>query len=140
MTDLNLWDCLGRVKFVYIAKFHSNDLVISSHSREGKTPSYSQINTVYVTQGYIYFFERNNSQVSRSFLVKKTCLLTLTCILCTSLIRHFSVINTIIQITVQIRRNKKDIFPYICLKNICGDCSNKASSTVLIKGHNICLN
>ena len=29
-----------------IAKFHETDLDIWSHSREGKTPSYSQINTV----------------------------------------------------------------------------------------------
>ena len=42
--DLDLWDCLGRVKF--IVKFHRTDLVICSHSREGKTLSNSQINTV----------------------------------------------------------------------------------------------
>ena len=29
-----------------LAKFHRADLVICSHSREGKTTSYSQINTV----------------------------------------------------------------------------------------------
>ena len=29
-----------------IAKFLRTDLVICSHSREGETPSYSQINTV----------------------------------------------------------------------------------------------
>ena len=29
-----------------IAKFHRTDLVICSHSREGRTPSYSQINMV----------------------------------------------------------------------------------------------
>ena len=29
-----------------IAEFHENDLVICSHSREGTTPSYSQINMV----------------------------------------------------------------------------------------------
>ena len=40
--DLDLWDFLGRVKL--IAKFHRTDLVICSHSREGKTPSYSRIN------------------------------------------------------------------------------------------------
>ena len=42
--DLDLWGCLGRVKF--IAKFHRTDLVICSHSKEGTTPSYSRINTV----------------------------------------------------------------------------------------------
>ena len=42
--DLDLWDCLGMVKL--ISKFHRTDSVISSHSREGKTPSYSRINTV----------------------------------------------------------------------------------------------
>ena len=35
------------------AKFHRTDLVICSHSREGKTPSYSKINTVF---GYITGF------------------------------------------------------------------------------------
>ena len=43
-TDLDLWDCLGRVKL--IAKFHRTDLVICSHSREEKNLSYSRINTV----------------------------------------------------------------------------------------------
>ena len=33
-------------KTCIIAKFHWTDLVICSHSRKGKTPSYSQINTV----------------------------------------------------------------------------------------------
>ena len=33
-------------KTYIIAKFHRTDLVICSHSREGKTPSYSQMNTV----------------------------------------------------------------------------------------------
>ena len=32
-----------------IANFHGNDLVICSDSREGKSPSYSQINTVLVS-------------------------------------------------------------------------------------------
>ena len=45
-TDLDLWDYLGRVKLVMIAKFHRDYLVICSHSGEGKTLSYSQINTV----------------------------------------------------------------------------------------------
>ena len=45
--DLDLWDCLGKVKL--IAKLHRTDLVICSHSREGKSPSYSQINTVCYT-------------------------------------------------------------------------------------------
>ena len=39
--DLDLWDCLGRVK---LAKFHTTDLVICSHSMEGKTLSLSPIN------------------------------------------------------------------------------------------------
>ena len=42
--DLNVWDCLRRVKL--IAKLHRTDLIICSHSREGKTLSYSHINTV----------------------------------------------------------------------------------------------
>ena len=36
--DLDLWDCL--------AKFHGTDLVILSHSRGAKAPSYSRINMV----------------------------------------------------------------------------------------------
>ena len=47
--DLDLWDCLGWVKSI-IAKFHWTYLVNCSHSREGKTPSYSQINMVYLRQ------------------------------------------------------------------------------------------
>ena len=34
------------VKLVLQEKFHKTDLVICSHSRERKTPSYSLINTV----------------------------------------------------------------------------------------------
>ena len=34
-TDLDFWDCLGRVKL--ILKFQRTDLVICSHSRERKT-------------------------------------------------------------------------------------------------------
>ena len=34
-----------------MVKFHRTDVVICSHSREGKTLSYSQINTVY--QGFL---------------------------------------------------------------------------------------
>ena len=46
--DLDLRDCLGRVKIGILAKFHRTDLVIWCHSiGEKKTPSYSQINTVY---------------------------------------------------------------------------------------------
>ena len=41
ITDLDLWDGNGN-----IAIFHRTDLVICSHSREEKTPSYSQIITV----------------------------------------------------------------------------------------------
>ena len=33
---LDLLDCLGRVKLVFVAKFHRTDLVTCSHSREGK--------------------------------------------------------------------------------------------------------
>ena len=48
--DLDLWDCLGRTnrkdKTHIITKFHRRDFVICSHSREGKTPSYSQINKI----------------------------------------------------------------------------------------------
>ena len=39
--DLDLWDCLGSVKTRITAKFHMTDLVIFSHSREGKIRSYS---------------------------------------------------------------------------------------------------
>ena len=35
-----------KVKTCIIAKFHRLDLVICNHSREGKNPFYSQINTV----------------------------------------------------------------------------------------------
>ena len=41
--NLDLQDCLGSVSHI-IGKFHRTDLVICSHSGEGKTPSYSQIN------------------------------------------------------------------------------------------------
>ena len=37
--DLDLWDCLGRVKQCIIVKLHRTDLVICSHSKEGKIPS-----------------------------------------------------------------------------------------------------
>ena len=43
MVTLDLWDCSGRVK---MQKSHWIDLVINSHSREGKTLSYSRINIV----------------------------------------------------------------------------------------------
>ena len=45
-----------------VAKFHRTDSVICSHSREGKTLSYSQINTVSVgvvqlcKRVYMFFF------------------------------------------------------------------------------------
>ena len=39
--DLDLWDCLGRVRLVL-----RNDILISRHSKEAKTPSYSGINMV----------------------------------------------------------------------------------------------
>ena len=44
--DLDLWDCFRKGKTSIIAKFLTTDLVICSHSREGETPSYNQINTV----------------------------------------------------------------------------------------------
>ena len=34
-TDLDLWDCLRKVKTCIIAKFHRTYLAICSHSREG---------------------------------------------------------------------------------------------------------
>ena len=50
-TDLNLWDCGSRSLGIFrngetriIAKFHRTDCVTCSHSREGKTPSYSRVN------------------------------------------------------------------------------------------------
>ena len=36
-------------KNLIITKFHRTDLVICSHSREGKIPSYSQINMVLIS-------------------------------------------------------------------------------------------
>ena len=36
-TDLDLWDCLGKVKTCIMAKFHRTDLVTCSHSSEGRT-------------------------------------------------------------------------------------------------------
>ena len=45
--DLDLWDCLGRVKIGIIAKFHMTDLAIWSHSIGTKSPSYSRKNTVF---------------------------------------------------------------------------------------------
>ena len=44
-TDLDLWNCLGRVKLV-IQQNYGIDLVCCNHSREGKTSSYSRINMV----------------------------------------------------------------------------------------------
>ena len=44
--DLDLWDRLRKSKIHIMAKFHWTDLVIRSHSREGHTLFYSQINTV----------------------------------------------------------------------------------------------
>ena len=45
-TDLDLWDCLGRLKWI-IAQIHRTGIVTCSHSTEDNTPSYSRINTVY---------------------------------------------------------------------------------------------
>ena len=47
--DLNLWDCFGWKETHSKAKFCRTDLVICSHSREGKPPSYSRINMVELT-------------------------------------------------------------------------------------------
>ena len=46
-TDLDLWDCFGRITlvFIVIAKFHRADLDIWGQSREGKPLSNCQINT-----------------------------------------------------------------------------------------------
>ena len=44
--DLDLWDCLGRVKLILQQNF-SELILICSHSRESKTPSFSRINIVY---------------------------------------------------------------------------------------------
>ena len=41
--NLDLLDCIGRVRLVLYSKI---DLLICSHSREGKSPSYIRINTV----------------------------------------------------------------------------------------------
>ena len=46
--DLDLWDCLERLKF-----FQRTDLVICCHSKERKTPSFSRINTVGVEQSTV---------------------------------------------------------------------------------------
>ena len=46
--DLDLWDCLGRVKLILQQKLHRTDLIICTHSRERNTPSYSRINTVFL--------------------------------------------------------------------------------------------
>ena len=44
--DLDLWDCLGRVKLM--TDLTMTDFLIFSHSREGKILSYSRINMVTV--------------------------------------------------------------------------------------------
>ena len=54
--DIDLWDCLGRVKTCIIAKFHKTDLAICSYSREGKTPSHSRINMVCFILGILEMF------------------------------------------------------------------------------------
>ena len=41
--DLDLWNCLGKVKFLSQQSFN---LVYWGHSRKGKIPSYSRINAV----------------------------------------------------------------------------------------------
>ena len=45
-TDLNIWVCFKQGKICVIAKLHTTDLFICSHSRERKTPSCSRINMV----------------------------------------------------------------------------------------------
>ena len=48
--DLDLWNSFNRKsKTRSTAKLHRTDLVICTHSREGKTQSYSRINTVSVS-------------------------------------------------------------------------------------------
>ena len=42
-----------------IAKFLRTDLVICSHSRKGKNPSYSQINTVYGNFSHFSAIKKN---------------------------------------------------------------------------------
>ena len=44
--DLDLWDLVRKGKTCIIANFHKTDVVICSHSREGKTLSYRGINTL----------------------------------------------------------------------------------------------
>ena len=46
-TDLVLWDCYGKVKLVLQQNYIGLFLVICSHSREGKTPFYSQTNSIH---------------------------------------------------------------------------------------------
>ena len=46
-TDLDIWDSLGRVNSYYSKIAKKTDLVICTHSREGKTPSFSRINMVF---------------------------------------------------------------------------------------------
>ena len=45
-TDLDLCNCLGRIKLHITAKFHGTDLFNCDHSRDGKTPVSYPINTV----------------------------------------------------------------------------------------------
>ena len=44
--DLDLWDCLGRVKLIFQQNLHRTNLIIYTHSKEGNTPSYRRINMV----------------------------------------------------------------------------------------------
>ena len=52
-----IWNCLGRVKTgtCIIAKCQRTDLVICSHSLEGKSPFYSRINTVLLDKAALLF-------------------------------------------------------------------------------------
>ena len=71
--DLDFWDCLeGMVKKSYYAELHKIDLVICSHSREGKTPSYSQINMVSLPVHFIPY-------VTLCFLHYKNCMMSDIC-------------------------------------------------------------
>ena len=63
--DLDLWDYLGGVQISIIAKIHRTDLGICSHSREGKTPSYSHINTVEHRKSRNFHLHQNLSKTEK---------------------------------------------------------------------------
>ena len=74
--DLDLWDCLGLFrngKTRILAKFQWTDLVICSHSREGKPLSYSWINMVLrivlAATSHLYCFDRMVCAEEQTLLV-----------------------------------------------------------------------